>query len=398
VARGSNPSTEMSLSTAVGEPGRPRVLMVVEQLRRAVPGGIGAYARGLLSGLDQLAHEGEEVDVTLLASRTPGSVLRRRSDPLEQFGRPLALSLLPGPLMTRAWDHGVSLIPAGFDVVHAISLAAPPSPRGRSHSVVTVHDVAWRRHPEATTARGRRWHESALRRATASGSELVVTSKFVEADLIGDGVERERITIVRGGSDHLVPEDRAGTDALLSRLGVRGEFLLTVSTREPRKNVDRLLRAYGQVRGTLPEPWPLVFVGPAGWGPEPTIPRGDEGVLFAGAVPDAILTGLYRRARAFAYVPLTEGYGLPPLEAMQFGTPTVAANEVPSVHDLDQPGPPPVRIVDPVDVDDIAAGLSEVLTDEAVRANLAARGQAFSRERTWAAAAREHVRLWRSLE
>ncbi len=135
--------------------------------------------------------------------------------------------------------------------------------------VVTVHDVAWRRHPEATTARGAKWHEAALCRARDSDAALVVTSKFVAADLLADGVQSDRITIVNGGSDHLVPEDPVQTEALLERLGVRGEFLLTVSTLEPRKNVDRLLQAYGQIRPDLPEPWPLVIVGPTGWGPQP---------------------------------------------------------------------------------------------------------------------------------
>jgi glycosyltransferase involved in cell wall biosynthesis len=370
--------------------------MAVEQLRRRVPGGIGAYARGLLTGLSQCADEGERTDVTLLASRLPG---RRapREDPLAQFGRPVVLSSLPGPVLTRAWDHGWGHVPPGFNVVHSVSLAAPLAQAGRAHSVVTVHDVAWRRHPEATTARGRKWHEAALCRARDSGASLVVTSRLVATDLIADGVAEDRITIVHGGSDHLVPEDPAQTDALLARLGVRGEFLLTVSTLEPRKNVDRLLLAYQSVRPTLPEPWPLVIVGPAGWGPAlPTVEDG-HGVILAGAVSDAVLTGLYRRARAFAYVPLTEGYGLPPLEAMRFGTPAVVANEVPSVHDLNEPGRPPARIVNPADVDDMAHGLAAVLMDDAVRADLADRGQSYARARTWKAAAQQHLVLWRSL-
>ena len=79
---------------------------------------------------------------------------------------------------------------------------------------------------------------------------------------------------------------------------------------------------------------------------------GDGATLQAGigAVPDAVLAGLYHRSRAFAYVPLTEGYGLPPLEAMRVGVPTVVSDEVPSVHDLGAPGPAPARVVDPVDV------------------------------------------------
>jgi glycosyltransferase involved in cell wall biosynthesis len=263
--------------------------------------------------------------------------------------------------------------------------------------VVTVHDVAWRRHPEATTPRGAKWHEAALCRARDSDAALVVTSKFVAADLLGDGVASDRITIVHGGSDHLVPEDPEQTEALLRRLGVRGEFLLTVSTLEPRKNVDRLLQAYGHIRAGLPEPWPLVIVGPTGWGPGLSGPPDQEGVVFAGAVTDAALTGLYRRARAFAYIPLTEGYGLPPLEAMRTGTPSVIANEVPSVVDLDEPGPPPARIIDPFDVEDIAAGLMSVLTDDVVRADLALRGEAHARSRTWKTAAHQHIGLWKSL-
>jgi glycosyltransferase involved in cell wall biosynthesis len=371
----------------------PRVLLAVEQLRRAVPGGIGAYARGLLRGIAQCADEGDEVDITLLASRAPGGV-----DPLTEFGRPLVLSRLPGPLLTRGWDRGLVRAPAGFDVVHSVSSAMPPVRAGAGvASVVTVHDMAWRRHPETATPRGATWHEMALRRARDSAAALVVTSKLVAADLINDGVDADRITIVHGGSDHLVPEDPVQSEALLARLGVRGEFLLTVSTLEPRKNVDRLLQAYARARTTLPEPWPLVIVGPTGWGTVLSSPEDQAGVVFAGAVTDAALSGLYRRARAFVYGPLTEGYGLPPLEAMRSGAPAVIAHEVPSVVDLDEPGPPPALIVDPLDVDAIARALTIVLTDENVRSDLVARGGAHARSRIWRTAAHQHIGLWRSL-
>ena len=96
-------------------------------------------------------------------------------------------------------------------------------------------------------------------------------------------------------------------------------------------------------------------------------------------------------------MPLTEGYGLPPLEAMRMGTPSVVANEVPSVHDLGEQGEPAACIVDPLDIDDIARGLLAVLTDDALRADLAARGSAYALARTWTAAAREHLALWRRL-
>jgi glycosyltransferase involved in cell wall biosynthesis len=82
---------------------------------------------------------------------------------------------------------------------------------------------------------------------------------------------------------------------------------------------------------------------------------------------------------------------------MRMGTPSVVSSEVPSVHDLGEPDPAPARIVDPLDVDDIAAGLLAVLTDDPLRADLSARGASFASARTWHAAAGAHVRLWKRL-
>ncbi|HEY5385339.1 MAG TPA: glycosyltransferase family 1 protein [Acidimicrobiales bacterium] len=379
---------------AVAERGSPSVLLAVEQLRRRVPGGIGVYARCLLGGLAQIAAEGDEVDVALLASRPPGG----GPDPLAAFGRPLHTSRLPSRLLTRAWDHGLSRAPAGYDVVHSVSVASPQlRPSSGERLVVTVHDVAWRRFPEATTRRGARWHEAALRRAIRSGAAIVVPSRLVATDLLAGGVAADRLTVVPSGADHLPAPDAAATDALLQKVGVTGPFLLTVSTLEPRKNLHRLVQAFGRVRDSLPGPWPLVIVGPTGWGPGPVDASPADDVVFTGPVSDPVLSELYRRARAFAYVPLTEGYGFPPLEAMHAGVPTVVSDQVPSVHDLGAPGPAPARVVDPLDIDAIAQGLTAVLTDDGLRSDLALRGTAYAATRTWRGTARAHVELWRSL-
>jgi glycosyltransferase involved in cell wall biosynthesis len=268
--------------------------------------------------------------------------------------------------------------------------------RSPSRLVVTVHDLAWRRHPEATTPRGRRWHEAALRRARECEANLVVPSRLVAADLVSFGVDEARITVVPGGADHLARPDEDAATELLERVGVHGEYLLTVGTLEPRKNLDRLVQAFRLARPRLPERWPLVVVGPTGWG-HAARPEETDGVVFTGSVPDAVLSALYGRARAFAYVPLTEGYGLPPLEAMRMGAPSVVSSEVPSVHDLGEVGSPPARIVDPLDRNDMAEALVAVLTDDALRRDLRAQGTPFASARTWRAAADEHVRLWRRL-
>jgi glycosyltransferase involved in cell wall biosynthesis len=382
----------------------PAVLFVAEQLRRRVPGGIGVHARGILAGLVELASEGEAVDLTLLASRP-----RRRpegaGDAVAQLGWPVRLSSLPGPVLTRAWEHGLVHAPPGFEVVHSVSMAAPfPRHGGTGRPVVTVHDLAWRRFPESTTPRGARWHEDALARARRAAAHIVVPSRLVAEDVVASGVEEHRVTVVLSGADHLPAPDAAGADALLRRVGVGGEFLLSVGTLEPRKNLERLVRAFGAVRRELPEPWSLVIVGPTGWGgaggndlATSMQAESHPGVVFAGAPSDPVLAALYSRARAFAFVPLTEGSGLPPLEAMRMGTPAIVAHGVPSVWDVGQVGHAPALLVDPLDVEEITAGLLRVLTDDALRAELAARGPAHARQRTWRAAAAAHVALWRSL-
>ncbi len=351
-----------------------KVLLVAEQLRRAVPGGIGTYVRGLAGGLQSLRGA---PDITLWASAHRGG-----ADPLEDLGR-VRTSPMPSRLLTRAWDAGFAGAPDGYDVLHATSLAVPPA---RSEpTTVLVHDVAFQHVPGAYPRRGLRWHRAALKRAIARARVLAAPSEDTAADLIAAGAPSERVRVLTDpyGCDHLPPADSAATADLLEHLRVDGEYLLTVSTQEPRKNLRRLLAAYRAARPRLPEPWPLVVVGPSGWGedlaPEP-------GVVLAGRVPSAVLAGLYGRARLVAYVPLMEGFGLPAVEAMYACAPVVAS-PMPSTGGA-------AFEVDPLDTDAIADALAEVAGQEGLRSQLVTAGVLRSSELTWEAAARRHVELW----
>jgi glycosyltransferase involved in cell wall biosynthesis len=351
-----------------------KVLVVAEQLRRHVPGGIGTYVRGLAAGVAALD---DGPDMTLWASAHRGG-----DDPLAPLGK-LQTSPLPGPLLTRAWDVGLAGAPSGFDVVHATSLAVPP---GRVTPVtVLVHDLAFRHVPEAYPRRGLRWHQAALRRAIDRARVLAAPSDATADDLVAAGASPDRVRVFPDpyGCDHLPAPDAAATTAFLQSLRVDGEYLLTVSTLEPRKNLRRLLAAYRAARARLPEPWPLVVVGPSGWGEE--LPP-EPGVILAGTVPPAVLAGLYGRARLVAYVPLMEGFGLPAVEAMYACAPVVAS-PMPSTGGA-------AHEVDPRDTDAIADALVEVAGREGVRSQLVTAGVLRSSELTWEAAARRHVELW----
>ncbi|HET9732577.1 MAG TPA: glycosyltransferase family 1 protein [Acidimicrobiales bacterium] len=353
-----------------------KVRLAVEQLRRGVPGGIGTYATGLLDGIRRLP-AGDRPDVELVASRSPV-----RPDPLAGHGFPVAAVPVPGPLLTRLWDLGLLGV-GGADVVHSVSLAAPPV-RRPARAVVTVHDLAWRTVPDAFPPRGRRWHEAALGRALRRADLLVAPSQQTADELRAAGARR--VAVVGEGWDHLPAPDDQAASALLARLGVADGFLLSVSTLEPRKNLGRLLAAYRRARPRLPEPWPLVVVGPRGWG-EDVVPV--DGAVLAGAVSGGVLAALYRRARCLAFVPLTEGFGLPALEAMSAGLPVVAS-PMPSTGGA-------ALEVDPVDVEAIAHALVVASGSGGERDRLGEAGLRHAAPLTWEASARRHVEAWRSL-
>lgn len=359
------------------------VSVAAEQLRRRVPGGIGTYALGLLRGLGELPFD-ERPQISLVASRPA-----RGPDPLAVFGYPVSSSLLPGPLMTRAWDSGLLRVGRGSDIVHSVSLAAPRPARGVA-LVVVVHDVAWRSLPDAFPERGRRWHEAALLRAARRAAAFIVPSEATAEAVLGAGVgiSEDKLAVVAEGADHLGEPDAAAGQALLESLGVNGPYLLTVSTLEPRKNLFRLVEAYEAARAKLPEPWPLLIVGPSGWGESLTASRLESapGVVFAGAVDGGALAAIYSGARCCAYVPLLEGFGLPVVEAMSQGTPVVASR-VPSSGGASLE-------VEPTDISSIAEGLLAAACDEQTRASLIERGRARAAALRWVDTARGHVAIW----
>jgi alpha-1,3-rhamnosyl/mannosyltransferase len=251
---------------------------------------------------------------------------------------------------------------------------------------MTVHDLAFLTYPEAYPARGLRWHEQALRRAIDNVARFVVPAQQVAEQLARAGADPKAIHVVEEGSDHLPPGDEVALAALLARHGVRSDFLLAVGTLEPRKNLRRLAAAYTSIRSSLPGPWPLVVVGPSGWGD--ALPAMD-GVVTVGSVGPALLSALYAAARLVCYVPIEEGFGLPVVEAMRAGTP-VLSSAVPSAGGAS-------ILVDPLSEASIAAGLLLGASDETVRFAAIEAGDRRANDLTWRRCALAHLGVWRQV-
>jgi glycosyltransferase involved in cell wall biosynthesis len=351
-----------------------RLVVSMDQLYRPQPGGIASYVRGLLQGLAALD---DAWDVCGVAPRG------RLADPPE-----VATTTIPVDVatLTRLWRYVPLGVASDADVVHATTLAGPfaGGRRGAIHSVA-VHDLLWRDRPEATTPRGVRFHEGRLRFVRSREEmRVMVSSPGLGERLVAEGFDASRLHQVRLGVDDATPAaDSADVAAVLSRVGVTGPYSLYVGTREPRKNIARLVAAHATARRRRGDLGPLVLVGPSGWG---VVDTADAIVL--GPQPRALVKGLLRDATVMAYVALAEGWGLPPVEALFAGTRVVASADCPSVA-----GNGAVVRVDPLDVDSIADGLMRALDDDDDAAARDRRHRSVA-EMTWANSARDHVAGW----
>jgi glycosyltransferase involved in cell wall biosynthesis len=304
--------------------------------------GTARYIRGLLGELE----------------RVPELTLKRHAFALR--GRAAV------PVRDVGWYLGVlPLLARDADVLHCPTFRAPI--RARLPLVVTFHDLAVLRHPETFNAWTQRYSRALLPRVVRAAARIIAVSEFTARELVDLlAVPKKKIRVIPNA---VGPPFTAKGDA------ADGDYVLAVSTLEPRKNLGRLVEGFRRAGLNGCE---LRVVGARGWGNVEPVPS--AGVRWLGEVSDDELARLYRGARCAAYVSFYEGFGLPVLEAMACGTPVVTA-DLPPIHEFARG----VVTVDPRDADAIAAGLNEAL----------ARGDELGREGREAAAAYDWGRVAR---
>ena len=313
--------------------------------------GTARYLTNLLDGLDREP----EVEVSRLSWGADGRATKVARDMLWYPTR-----------LTRAARQ------AGVELLHCPTMRAPL--RSKMPLVVTIHDVAVLRHPEAFNAWTRRYSARTLPRVARAASAIVVGSAFSRDEVVELlDVSESNVRVIPYGVGAPFNPDGPAAD---------GDYVLAVSTLEPRKNMKRLVEGFYR---TGLDGLELRVVGGEGWGGVEV--EGDR-VQRLENVDDEELARLYRGAVAVAYVSLYEGFGLPVLEAMACGTPVVA----PAGRPYDEFADGIAFEVDPRDVDSIASGI-----ERAVASGSQPVGVRRAADFTWERAVQAHVDLYREL-
>lgn len=234
-------------------------------------------------------------------------------------------------------------------------------------SVATVHDLSIYRYPETHPSARVLYFEREFRKTLDRADWLITDSEAVRNEVIDMfGWPAERITAVPLGVDasfhprlveELVP--------VLATYGlVPGQYTLCVSTLEPRKNIGRLLAAYGALPADLRKTYPLVLAGGRGWHDKKLLQTLDSAERSGwgrhlGYVPQSDLPFLYAGARATCFPSLYEGFGLPVLESMASGVPVLTSN----CSCMPEVAAGSAWLTTPEDVDALREGMQKILFD-----------------------------------
>ena len=284
------------------------------------------------------------------------------------------------------------------DVYHAMNPIVFPARGGRY--LVTVHDLFTLVIPDLVDRRHRFVWNVHVKRMLKRADHFVAVSEWTRRDMVEHlKVPPGKITVVQEGvRPGFRVLERAAVDEVRRKYGLERPYFIAGGSMNPRKNLVRMIRAFGRVRGRNAEPVELVLTSPGRAfsqeaRDEISRARMEEAVKLLPCVSDPDLVALMNGATALLFVSLYEGFGLPILEAMACDTPVVTstASSMPEVA-----GDAGI-LVDPTDEEAIADAMWRVLSDEETRRRLVEAGRGRIKPFTWERTARQYLDVYQSL-
>lgn len=283
------------------------------------------------------------------------------------------------------------------DVLHVQFTAPPFSP---CPVVVSVHDLSFEHLPETFKWRSRKQLRITVRRSARDAAQVIALSEFARHDIVETyRISAEKVSVIplAASSAFRPVNDEEELQRVRQTYGIKDDYILAVGAIQPRKNLSRLVAAFSRLRranpaGKLPQ---LVLAGKCAWLFDETLRTIKElevsdSVILTGYVPQGDLPALYSGALCFVYPSYFEGFGLPPLEAMQCGAPVIAGNRTSLPEVVGDAG----LLVDPFAVEEITSAIQRVITDSDLRQRLRVKGLARANLFNWEKTARHTLAVY----
>ncbi|MDM8526690.1 glycosyltransferase family 1 protein [Anaerolineales bacterium HSG24] len=283
----------------------------------------------------------------------------------------------------------------GLDLLHSPDFIPPF--RRNCKSVITVHDLAFLLYPHFLTKESARYYGQ-IDHAWRNTDHIIAVSEATKQDSIKMlGVPESKITVIHEAANPIykpLPTDEA-KQYVKKRYKLDRDFILFVSTIEPRKNLPGLLQAYRCLLDDYKRNEMLVLAGGNGWLWEEVYETVDRlnlnsHVSFLGHVPSEDLVYIYNAANLFVHPAFYEGFGLPPLEAMSCGVPVIVSNTSAFPEVVGDAG----IMINPHDLDGLTVAMWRILTEPELSEKLVKKGFKRAKSFSWDRAAEETLAVY----
>lgn len=353
--------------------------------------GVSFYTRNLVKALAKIDRKNQYI--LFGGSLRQKNTLQDFADEIQKINKNFSCKIitlpptLAEPLFNRFHHLPIEKFIGPVDVFHSSDWIEPPA---KSAKVTTIHDFGFMKYPDVAhpkiTKTMKRKHEL-IKKET----DLIITvsqsTKKDTTELLGIPAQKIRV-IYEASPEEFKKTTQKEINKVKSIYKIKGDYVISVATLEPRKNLKRIIEAFSLLKEKGLK-CNLVIVGKFGWGEikPSTIGRRASSIIFTGYVPNNELQALYSGASCLVYPSLYEGFGLPILEAFTCKCPVVTSN----VSSMPEIAGKAAVLVNPRNVDDISRGINEAIKN---RNNLIKEGLKQLEKFSWEKTARETLKVY----
>lgn len=292
------------------------------------------------------------------------------------------------------WDQYGVRAQAAMKKVDTLFVPAFSTPRTKKSVVMTAHDIYGILYPEQFAGRISSYYWTKLLPQSMKRAEhLICISEYTKQSIASNlDITEKNMTVVplAASSAHRIIQNQQWLADRLKECGITGAFLLSVGTLEPRKNFARLIEAFAFANRSIvredgtEEPIQLVIVGKKGWETDEifnTMKKYnlEKTVVWLDYVTEDQKIALYNTCAAAIFPSIFEGFGLPPLEAMQCGAPVAVANNTSMPEVVGDAG----LLFNPFEIEDIRARINYLLENPATRKDLRSKSIQHTKQFSW---------------